>query len=281
MKPVAFGYERPKTIDEASRLLANAPGAKVIAGGQTLGPMLNLRLAQPDLLVDVTRIPELARVDDDGDAIVLGACVTHAAIEDRRVPDVTNGCLPTVARGIAYRAVRVRGTVGGSLAHADPAADWLSCFAALGAEVFVSGAEGRRRIGIQAFLRGAMNPDLRPGELVDGVRVPKLSQRTRTGFYKLCRKTGEFAEAIGMIVFDPDRGRRHFVAGATGGAPIVIDDLTGLFRGGSAEDLPPPAAFDVPAAEARLKELGLSDDAYELRIHAIALKRALERAHAP
>jgi carbon-monoxide dehydrogenase medium subunit len=281
MKPVAFGYERPKTIDEASRLLAAEPGAKVIAGGQTLGPMLNLRLAQPDLLVDVTRIAELARVDDDGDAIVLGACITHAAIEDRRVPDVTNGCLPAVARGIAYRAVRARGTVGGSLAHADPAADWLSCFAALGAEVLISGPGGRRRIGIREFVRGAMHTDLRPGEMVDGVRVPKLSKRSRTGFYKLCRKTGEFAEAIGMVVFDSERGHRRFVAGATGGAPIVIDDVAGLFRGGSTADLPPPAAFDVPAAGERLKELGLGDDAYELRIHAVALKRALERAHAP
>jgi len=280
MKPVALGYERPTTIGEASRLLAAEPGAKVIAGGQTLGPMLNLRLAQPDLLVDITRIAELARVEDDGDAVVLGACVTHAAIEDRRVPDFTNGCLPAVARGIAYRAVRARGTVGGSLAHADPAADWLSCFAALGAEVFISGPEGRRRVVIQDFVRGAMHTDLRAGELVDGVRVPKLSKEARTGFYKLCRKTGEFAEAIGMVVFDSERSHRRFVAGATGGAPIIIDDMGGLFRRGEMADLPKPDAFDVPAAEARLKALGLGGDAYELRIHAIALKRALEKAHA-
>ena len=120
------------------------PDAKVLAGGQTLGPMLNLRLAQPALLVDITRIPELAAVSEDADAVTIGATVTHAAIEDGRVPDPTGGFLARVARGIAYRAVRTRGTIGGSLAHADPAADWLSCLAALGAEVVIAGA-GRQR----------------------------------------------------------------------------------------------------------------------------------------
>jgi carbon-monoxide dehydrogenase medium subunit len=279
MKPVAFGYERPHTIDEASRLLLAQPSAKVIAGGQTLGPMLNLRLAQPDLLIDITRIAELARIHDDGDAVVLGACVTHAVIEDCRTADFTNGCLPTVARGIAYRAVRARGTIGGSLAHADPAADWVSCFAALGAEILVSGPRGHRRVGIPDFIRGAMHTDLRAGELIDGVRIPKLSKRARAGYYKLCRKTGEFAEAIGVVVFDPDRGWQRFVSGATGGPPIIIADAPVLFCSNQA-DLPQPGAFDVPAVEIRLKELGLRDDAYELRIHAIALRRALEKAHA-
>ena len=97
---------------------------KILAGGQSLGPMLNLRLAQPDLLVDITRIPELKRVEETDDSLSIGACVTHADIEDGRVPDVTGGALRDVARGIAYRAVRNRGTIGGSLAHADPSADW-------------------------------------------------------------------------------------------------------------------------------------------------------------
>jgi carbon-monoxide dehydrogenase medium subunit len=280
MKPVAFGYERPRTVDEASRLSLAQPNAKLIAGGQTLGPMLNLRLVQPDLLIDITCIADLGRAHDDGDAMILGSCVTHAAIEDRRVPDCTNGFLSAVARGIAYRAVRTRGTIGGSLAHADPAADWVSCFAALGAEVLINGTQGRRSVAVSGFVQGAMHTLLNAGELIEGVRVPKLSKRARAGYYKLCRKTGEFAEAIGVAVFDPEHGRRRFVAGATGGPPIVIEDTSRLFRRGGPNDLPEPDAFDVRAAEARLKEAGLGDDAYELRIHAVALRRALERAHA-
>ncbi|MBO0739911.1 MAG: FAD binding domain-containing protein, partial [Hyphomicrobiaceae bacterium] len=113
MKPVAFAYARPASVGEAARMLAAEPGAKVLAGGQTLGPILNLRLAQPVLLIDIARIPELAAVTEDADGATIGATVTHAAIEDGRVPDPTGGFLARVARGIAYRAVRTRGTIGG------------------------------------------------------------------------------------------------------------------------------------------------------------------------
>src|ERR1700674_1329194 len=121
MKPVAFSYERPASIDAALELLSEtAVFCKILAGGQSLGPMLNLRLAQPDLLIDVTSISELVDVADGRDHLDIGACVTHADIEDGRLPDASNGLLPHVAGTIAYRAVRNRGTIGGSLAHADP-----------------------------------------------------------------------------------------------------------------------------------------------------------------
>src|SRR5262245_23263066 len=141
MKPVAFDYERPQDISGALMLARQEDIAvKFLAGGQSLGPMLNLRLAQPDLLVDLTGIAELKHVEANADALELGACVTHADIEDGRVPDVTNGALAAVAHGIAYRAVRNRGTIGGSVAHADPAADWVTFLAALAAEVVVRGS---------------------------------------------------------------------------------------------------------------------------------------------
>src|SRR5262245_16839652 len=123
MKPVAFDLVRPASVGEAANLLGE--GAKLIAGAQSLGPMLNLRLVQPRLLVDITGIPAMSEVAEDADAVTLGACVTHAAIEDARVPVRGLPMLPAVAAGIAYRAVRNRGTIGGSLCHADPAADWI------------------------------------------------------------------------------------------------------------------------------------------------------------
>ena len=112
MKAARFDYVRPTTLPEALALLAEAPDAKVLAGGQTLGPMLNLRLAQPPLLVDIARIAELAEVAEDRDSVTLGATITHAAVEDGRVTDPTAGFLARVAAGIGYRAVRTRGTIG-------------------------------------------------------------------------------------------------------------------------------------------------------------------------
>ena len=127
MKPARFAMERPRDLAAALAMIAGADGTtKIIAGGQSLGPMLNLRLIEPDRVIDISAVPELRRIDRADGALVIGACVTHADIEDGRVPDVANGMMARVAAGIAYRAVRNRGTIGGSLAHADPAADWVS-----------------------------------------------------------------------------------------------------------------------------------------------------------
>ena len=123
--------------------------------------MLNLRLAQPELLVDLTRLGELKQVEETAETVSIGACVTHADIEDGRVPDVAGDVLGAVARGIAYRAVRNRGTIGGSLAHADPAADWISCLAALGASVVVRGRDARRASRSRISCSACSKPRLR------------------------------------------------------------------------------------------------------------------------
>jgi carbon-monoxide dehydrogenase medium subunit len=272
LKPVAFDYESPRTIAEAVRLLSGNPDAKILAGGQTLGPMLNLRLVQPALIIDVTRIPELTRVEEDGSAVILGACVTHASVEDKRITDPSNGFLAAVAHGIAYRAVRTRGTIGGSLAHADPAADWLSCLIALGAEVLLTGPHGKRRVALSDFMRGALDTQLESDEILDGVRIPRLSKGARAGFAKICRKSGDFADAIGAVVHDVDRGVLRLVAGATQGRPILIDAAAS----GLGTSFPPPLE---PVRET-LKQSGLAGDAYQLNIHMAAIKRAVDKAQA-
>lgn len=253
MKPVDFAYERPDRLEDALSLLAE-PGARVLAGGQSLGPMLNLRLAQPALLVDITAINELREAAQEGGALRLGACVTHTRIEDGAVPDVTNGALASVAGGIAYRAVRNRGTIGGSLAHADPAADWLACLSALGAEAVAAGRDGERRIPVAALMQGAFETALRTGEIVRAMSVPALSGAAKWGFYKFCRKAGDFAEAIGAVLQDGAVART--VLGATNGSPIVID--------GSYSDDAVHAAIDA--------QEGL--DAYDRQVHFVAAKRA-------
>ena len=279
MKAAAFDYARPASLELAVELLGSGDGsAKILAGGQSLGPMLNLRLAVPKLLVDVTRIPELLRVEEQGDAVVLGACVTHAAIEDARVTDGTRGVMPGVARGIAYRAVRNRGTLGGSLAHADPSSDWVSTLAALDAAAIVFGARGRRSVPIAELMVGAFETALAPGEILEAVRIPKLSSGARWGFHKVCRKAGELAEAIGAVLVDRDRGIERAVIGATGSVPIVIKDAARLFEG-RREKILDGTLSDFPEWRRLQTHERLGSDPYERQIHLVALRRALVQAY--
>lgn len=273
MKPSRFDYERPSDLASVIRLIQREDiVVKIVAGSQSMGPMLNLRLVQPDLLVDITGIPELKRVELSDDAIVIGACVTHADIEDGRVPDVTGGALSKVARGIGYRAVRNRGTLGGSIVHADPSADWISSLATIGAEVLIVGPSGQRRLPIDAFMTGVFEVDLAPGEVLEAVRVPRFSASARWGYHKLCRKTGEFAHAIGVVLHDPDRSICRIVLGATESKPIVVSDARSLFPDGR--------RLDVDAARKLLTDAGHTD-ALDNQIHLAALKRAVERSEQP
>jgi carbon-monoxide dehydrogenase medium subunit len=276
VKPVNFDYARPGEVGGALKLIADESAiVKIMAGSQSLGPMLNMRLVQPDLLVDITGIEELRQFDEFPDEIVLGACITHADIEDLRVPDVTRGALPCVARGIAYRAVRNRGTIGGSLTHADPSADWLSIMAALGAKVVVRGPAGERTMPVEAYMLGALEADLGPGEMLVSVKVPRLSRSARWGYYKSCRKTGEFAHAIGAFLADPDRGVVRVVIGATESRPIVIADAGNIIGDGRAERL--DAVFDSHAVGEVVEAAGMTDP-IDKRTHITALRRSLEQA---
>lgn len=256
MKPAAFDYTKPADLTAALQALSDE--AKPIAGGQSLTPMLNLRLARPASLVDIRRQPALLAVSETPDAIRYGAALPHAAFEDGAVPDGTNGMLRHVAGGIAYRAVRNRGTIGGSLAHADPAADWVSSLMALDARVVVRGKAGEIAWPVERFMLGGFTTVLQPGELITGVSVPRLSASARWGYYKICRKTGEFAKAIGAVVSDPDRGVFRLVCGAVEVTPLLLE------------------ARDADAAAAEIDER-LSDRPPSARqLHRIAVRRALE-----
>ena len=217
MKAAAFELVRPADLAEACALLAR-PGARAMAGAQSLGPMLNLRVAQPELVVPITHLPELREIVASEEAVTIGACVTHAMIADGRVPDVGLDILARVAEGIAYRAVRTRGTIGGSLCHADPAADWVTVLTALGATVVTSAP---RALALHDFITGTFRVALRPGELLQAVRIPRLSTAARWGYVKACRKPGEFAHAMAAVLVD--RGVTRAVIGATGGVPIVLE----------------------------------------------------------
>ncbi|WP_454733377.1 MULTISPECIES: FAD binding domain-containing protein [Cupriavidus] len=266
MKPPAFDYARPLTCADAFAHPDLADGmAKFAAGCQSLGPMMNLRLAQPGMLVDLRAIAALRECGAQGDAAVLGACITHAEIEDGKVDDGTQGLMPHVARGIAYRAVRNRGTLGGSLAHADPAADWINTMCALDAEFLVSGPRGARTVASADWMLGAFTTALEGDEILTGVRYRRLSPAARWAYYKFNRKPGEFAEAIAIVIDDPAAGTCRAVIGAIDGAPHRIDDARALLAPGADAGLP---GRHVEAA-------GLDADSYEFQVHRVALERAI------
>ena len=222
MKAAPFAYERPSDLKAAIGLMAEAKdAAKFIAGGQSLGPMLNLRLVQPDLIIDIAGLAELKQAERSGDELVIGACITHGDIEDGRIPDVTRGAMQRVAGAIAYRAVRNRGTIGGSLSHADPAADWVSALPALGAKVRLRSTSGVRDLAIEDFITGALESALQKDEIVESVRVPVMRSSARWGYVKACRKPGDFAHAMAAVLLTP-RARRS-VIGALGGRPLLLE----------------------------------------------------------
>jgi carbon-monoxide dehydrogenase medium subunit len=276
MKAAAFAYQRPADLNAALALMAKADGVtKIIAGGQSLGPMLNLRLVEPDLIVDISGLSELKQAERRGDELFIGACITHGDIEDGRIPDVTRGAMQRVAGAIAYRAVRNRGTIGGSLSHADPAADWISALAALGAKVTLRSLAGARDLAIADFITGALESALRPGEIVEAVRVPAMTPSAKWGYVKACRKSGEFAHAIAAVLIDPESASARAVIGAVEAPPIVLGDATGLFGGRVAADF--KRQFDARVADAILIKAGIANAA-DRHIHVAVLRRAIVEA---
>ncbi len=277
MKAPAFDYVRPQTLGEAVRLLAKAGGeARVVAGGQSLLAMMNLRLASPALLIDIARLPELAATVADDDSVTLGAGVTHAMIEDRRVPDPSHGLMPHVAASLAYRAIRNRGTIGGSLALADPAAEWPAVLAALGAEATLYEPNGRRSLKCADFATGIYQTQLADDEVVESVHVPRLSADARWGYLKLSRKSGEFANALAVAVIDLGRGYCRIVLGAANGAPLVLDEAARALAGGrrDPDTLRSAIAADLDRAVDR------HFDEFERNLHMVAAMRAILQATA-
>lgn len=227
MKAASFKYVMPATLVETLRALARPDGqAKLMAGSQSLGPMLNLRLARPAQVVDVSRLDELRSVELVEGRVRVGASVTHAEIEDGCFELLRGHPVQEMAARIAYRSVRNRGTVGGSLAHADPAADWILAARALNALVEVRAFEqAPRLIKMQDFMLAAYTTSLAEGEVITALHLPRLSAQARWGYYKFCRKTGEFAEASCAVYFEPASATAQIVVGALDGAPVALETL--------------------------------------------------------
>lgn len=180
MKAAQFEYFRAESMQQALQWLRQHDGrAKLMAGGQSLGPMLNLRLARPPVVIDISGVPALREVGERGGRVRVGAAVTHAEIEDGVHAALRGSALQQVATGIAYRAIRNRGTIGGSLAHADPAADWVLTMVALGADIEIAGVDGERMVPAESFMQGAYTTVVGEGELIAAVHVPAMTDGAR------------------------------------------------------------------------------------------------------
>lgn len=269
MKPAPFIFSRPASLDEAVTLLADEDSAAV-AGGQSLLPMMGLRVAFFERLVDVTRLAELAAVRETRDGVFLGAATTHAAIEDGKVPDPSLGLMRRAAGRIAYRAVRNRGTIGGSMALADPAADWPPCLVALGATMVLAGRAGERRVAAADFVQGQYLTALDPGEIITGIDIPRLPDGSVWGYGKHSRKSGAFADSIAIVVRRPD-GHVEAVLGATTSHAQRLPRVAERLAGDWAAD----EAGLREAAAADLAEIDPDADGYRRRCHLATILSAV------
>ena len=280
MKAAPFAYQRAGSLADAIQACSNADaGVKVLGGGQSLGPMLNMRLVRAAMLVDISGAQDMARVERRDGSLFIGGALTHAAIEDGALDAALAEeaaplarMLRHVASTIAYRAVRNRGTLAGSLAHADPAADWVLAMAALDAQLQCVSSSATRRVPATAFMSGAFTTALADGELLAGVLVPLYTADMRWGYYKFCRKTGEFAEASCAVVLDPQRGVARIVIGALDGAPASLAGLAAQVAGQGMGALTDSAVRDAVAQAAQSK------DAVDRRLIEAAVKRAVRQA---
>ena len=194
MKPAAFDYLLPESLLEAVEQLAREPeDSKIISGGQSLIPMMNFRLARPTRLVDIQRLRELDKVQTASNGRLVGARVTHAKLERLRGDDPLDRLLRSAAKHIAHAPIRTRGTIGGSLAHADPTSEWCLVSRLLDAQVRVTGPAGERTIAVADLFLTVFTTSLEPADVITAIEFEELGSSHQTGFAEFSRRAGDFA----------------------------------------------------------------------------------------
>ena len=286
MKPAAFAYHAPRTLDEALALLAEvAPqDGRVLAGGQSLVPTMAFRLARPAHLVDINNVAGLDRLAIDGDVLSVGATVRHAAFHDADPKfGVLGRLLADVVHNIAHYPIRTRGTMCGSLANADPASEWCLTAVTLGAEMVAKSAAGVRRIKAADYFQGIMTTALAPEELLAEVRLPLLPDGTKHGFYEFSRRVGDFALGAALVAYRLEGGKIADARVGIGGIedhPRRVAEAEAALNG----QAPGQAAFEA-AGKAVSAVVDPIEDAqtpasYRRDLAATVVSRALERAAA-
>ena len=203
MKSAPFSYHAPKTVDEAVAMLAelSTDDGRILAGGQSLVPMMAFRMARPAHLIDINHVEGFDRLAVEGATLSIAPCVRHAAFHRPAAPGPTGTLLASVVAHIAHYPIRLRGTFCGSLAHADPASEWCLTAVTLGAAITSLGARGSRVIAADDYFQGMMMTALDEDELLREVRLPLLPDDTRFGFYEFSRRAGDYAIAMALATY--------------------------------------------------------------------------------
>jgi aerobic carbon-monoxide dehydrogenase medium subunit len=283
MKPAAFRYHTPKTIDEAVAMLAEvAPqDGRVLAGGQSLVPTMAFRLARPAHLVDINGVDALNRLTVAGGKLIIGACTRHAKFQRPVCEGPLGKLLAEVVRHIAHYPIRNRGTFCGSLANADPASEWALVLAALDGEVLAKSARGERVIAAREFFKGIMTTALRDDELLVEARLPMLTTGTRCGFYEFNRRTGDFALAAALAAYRIEGGKivePHVALGGVEVNPRRITEAERALEGAEPGDKTFRAAAAAAAVAVDPMEDIINSAEYRRELVLAVTRRALERA---
>jgi carbon-monoxide dehydrogenase medium subunit len=240
MKPAAFGYLRPTSIEEAlTQLAAGGAAAKLIAGGQSLGPMMNMRLATPSQLIDLNDLTELACIRDAGEWLEIGALARHHQIASSAVVQRDCPLLAQAAQTIGHYAIRQRGTLGGSLAHADPAAQLPLVAVTLGARLNLVSASSRRSVPAHEFFLAAMTTALEGDELIASIEFPKAVAGEAASFKMFNRRHGDYAIVAAATTVQVEDGKVKRVRLGLGGVapmPRCLDEVIAPFLGGTPDE---------------------------------------------
>lgn len=268
-----FDFRAPRQLDEVLRLLAdNAEDAKLLAGGMSLVPMMTLGLVQPRMVISLNHVAGRAYIREESAALIVGAGTTHAEIA--RDPLIARHCplLAEAARHIGDVQVRNRGTLGGSLVHADPAADYLPVMAVAGARMVVCGLKERREVPADAFFTGLMQTSVSPDELLAEVALPKLP--ASAAYRRLHRIEGNFAIVNAAAMVEGAGGAGRVAVGGVGPAPLTLDVSADLRGGATAEALEAIATRVYEATADAPEDLNATTE-YRRRMAAVYARRAL------
>ena len=280
MKPAPFEFTRATRLEDAAVALEAAGGeGRPYAGGQSLGPMLNFRVARPTLLVDLSEVAALQGQEFVDGGIEVGAMSVHSDFEDGKITDVAKGLLQHTASGIAYRAVRNRGTIGGSLSHADPAADWPPVMMALDAIGQIYNTQGGYEVPVSEFINGILSTVMSPGDILAKIKIPQLSETATWGHYKICVKPGDFAQSLSIVLMDRENDLcRVVLAGPSSPATYLksIPELL-LSSGEWSADLAEKVK-EVTIHELELNQFIDPADGYNRNLHGTVVVRAAKQA---
>jgi aerobic carbon-monoxide dehydrogenase medium subunit len=280
MKPPLFQYHDPKTLAEAVALLGTLENAKLLAGGQSLMPMLNMRFVLPDHIIDLNRVDELAYIRDTSGGIEIGAMTRQSDLEFSDLIRTHCPLMHEALQHVGHRQTRNRGTIGGSLCHLDPSAELVSVAMAHDATVTIAGPGGPREVAFRDFPAGYLTPAIEPNEIVTAIRIPAWPAGHRFGFAELSRRHGDFAIVSAAVLLQVDGGairRASVTLGGVAITPMRVPELEQAITG-----QPPSSELFRSACECCRGIEAMSDihatPEYRQRLAVVLSRRALERA---